>query len=220
MLKLYGFNVSNYVNMIHFALLEKGAEYEFVTHYPAQDEAALALNPVGKVPVLETEHGLLTETAAILEYIDEVLPGPSLFPGDAFQRARVRQLMHMIELYVELPARRCYPEAYFGGRVSEETKQEAREAMEKGVRALARATNFTPYTAGDSLSAADAMLLYSMDLAAGVARKLFEVDLLAHAPGCSELLQRLNERDSARRVAEQRTAGMEAYRKYIMSRAS
>src|SRR5699024_1854533 len=125
MLKLHGFCASNYVNMVKFALLEKGADFQFITRYPDQKSGTLAISPMGKMPALETEHGMLAETQVILEYNDQVAGGPALLPDDQFQRARVRQLMHMIELYVELPARSCYPEAFFGGQVSDETKERA-----------------------------------------------------------------------------------------------
>lgn len=214
MLKLHGFNASNYVNMVLFSLLEKGVDFEFVTHYPTQEPDFLAINPIGKVPVLETEHGFLCETQVILEYIDQVAGGPALFPSEPFARAQVKQLMHMIELYLELPARRCYGEAFFGGKVSDDTKAEVREALLKGVRALAGKTSFAPYLFGDDLTAADAMLLYSADLAGTVAATLFDLDLLAEAPGAAGLIERLNQRDSAKQVARDREASMEKFLKY------
>ncbi|ASK36617.1 glutathione S-transferase [Alcanivorax sp. N3-2A] len=214
MLKLHGFGASNYVNMVKLALLEKGTEFEFVVDYPTQEEDFLAINPIGKVPVLETEHGFLSETAMILEYIDRVSDGPALFPSEPFANAHLKQIMHMIELYIELPARRCYAEVFFGGSVSDETKEQVKAALIKGSRALARITDFSPYVAGDSFSAADAMFLYSFDLASAVARKLFDLDLRAEAPGAADLIDRLNQRDTAKQVAAERDAAMEKFLKY------
>tara|TARA_Y100001963_G_C6699924_1_gene408938 strand:+ start:337 stop:996 length:660 start_codon:yes stop_codon:yes gene_type:complete len=214
MLKLHGFNASNYVNIVKFALAEKQADYEFIDQFPGQDNNTLQISPMGKMPVLETEHGFLAETQVILEYIEEDAGGPALFPKDVYQRARVRQLMHMIEIYIELPARRCYPEMFFGGLVSEETKEQVREALPKGARALARVADFHPWLAGEQLTAADAFFLYSFDLASLLARKMFSIDLATEAPGSAELLKRLNERDSARKVAADRDAAMEKFLKY------
>lgn len=215
MLKLHGFCASNYVNMVKFALLEKGADFQFITQYPDQQTDTLAISPMGKMPVLETEHGMLTETQVILEYIDQVADGPALFPADPFQRARVRQLMHMIELYVELPARNCYPEAFFGGQVSDEIKERARDELSKGARALARVATFSPYLAGETLSAADALFLYSFDLAANTASKLFDLDLFKEAPGSMELHGRLSERPSAKQIAADRDASMADFFAYV-----
>ena len=116
MIKLYGFPLSNYFNMVKMALLEKGIDYEFVELQTSQDESMLARSPMGKVPFIETEAGFLSETSVILEYLDETGGGASLLPEEPMARARVRVLMKQLELYIELPARTCFPEAFFGGR--------------------------------------------------------------------------------------------------------
>jgi maleylpyruvate isomerase len=48
------------------------------------------LNPQALVPTLETEAGALTQSLAIIEYLEETHPGPALLPSDPFQRAKVR----------------------------------------------------------------------------------------------------------------------------------
>lgn len=214
MLTLHGFNASNYVNMVKFALLEKSLAFEQTTLYPSQEDAVLALSPMGKVPVLETDGVFLAETNVILEYLDETAKGAPLYPADALQKATVKQLAKHIELYLELPARRCYPEVFFGGQVSDETKEQTREALLKGMRGLARKAHWQPFLAGDQLTAADVFFLYSADLAKAVAGKLFGIDLLAEAPGSADLLARLNQRDSAKTVAAERDAAMEKFLKY------
>ena len=47
MLTLHGFDASNYVNMVKFALLEKGIPFEQATLYPAQEEPVLAVSGLG-----------------------------------------------------------------------------------------------------------------------------------------------------------------------------
>ena len=98
--------------------------------------------------------------------------------------------------------------------MSDETKEQTREALLKGIRALARKARWQPFLAGDRLTAADVFFLYSADLAKAVAGKLFGIDLLAEAPGSAELLARLNERDSAKSVAAERDLAMEKFLKY------
>lgn len=55
----------------------------------------LALNPKGRVPVLITPEGPLTETGAILEYLGETAL-PKLVPADPLQRARMREVMYYL----------------------------------------------------------------------------------------------------------------------------
>ena len=57
MLKLYGFSVSNYYNMVKLALLEKGLPFEEVPFYAGTSPEALAISPRGKVPVLRRRAG-------------------------------------------------------------------------------------------------------------------------------------------------------------------
>ncbi|MDX1724563.1 MAG: glutathione S-transferase, partial [Pseudomonas sp.] len=65
--------------------------------------------------------------------------------------------------------------------------------------------------AGDSFSLADIYFLYSIDLACGVAKKLFAIDLLADFPEAHELLVLLNQNPHVKRVAADKEAGMAAF---------
>jgi glutathione S-transferase len=58
-----------------------------------------ALNPRHKVPVIAGDGFTLYESAAIVEYLDELKPQPSLFPGDARQRALVRRMVSEADHY-------------------------------------------------------------------------------------------------------------------------
>src|SRR5690554_7676372 len=62
MLRLHGFAVSNYFNMVKLALLEKGIPFEINTVRGNQSPEFLAISPRGKVPCLETEQGFINET--------------------------------------------------------------------------------------------------------------------------------------------------------------
>jgi glutathione S-transferase len=201
MIKLYGFTLSNYFNMVKMALLEKGLEFEFVETQASQDQSYLAKSPMGKVPCIETDQGFLSETSVILEYLDEVGSGPALMPGDPYERAKVRELMKEMELYIELPARTCFPEAFFGGTVSDETKDKARENLVKGIECLKRNGSFSPYVAGDALTNADIMFHYSVGLASACAKRALGMNLLEDFPQAKALSELLNSRESSKQVA-------------------
>ena len=211
MLKLHGFAVSNYFNMVRRALEAKGVEYEVVTRFPSQDADWLALSPLGKVPCLETAHGSLSETVVILEYLDDAYPAVPLIPGDAFGKAQIRQVMQAIKLYVELPARRLYPGVFFGGQNAQLTIDEVKPVLERAVRALNALCSFDPYLMGEQVTAADFMLQYSLDLAAAVAKKVYDWDIMADIPGSAELMQRLNSDPVSQRFNEEKQAQMAAF---------
>lgn len=201
MLKLYGFPISNYFNMVKIVLLEKGVEFEFVHTMPSQEDDYLAKSPMGKVPCLETDRGCLSEASVIFDYLEDTEAGPSFYPKDPYDRAKVKELIKELELYVELPARTCFQEAFFGGKVSDEVKEKALEAINKGLACIKRNAKFSPYIAGSELTYADFFFMYSINLAAAVGKRIFDKDFLADMPQAQTLLATLNERETAIRVA-------------------
>jgi glutathione S-transferase len=211
MLKLHGFAVSNYFNMVHLALLEKGVEFEVVTAYPDGSPEFLAHSPRGKVPFLQTEHGYINETSVILDYLEESQGGRALLPADPFARAQVRALMKEIELYIELPARLCFAEAFFGGTVPDAIKAKAEAELRAGFATLKRHAKFAPYVAGDSFTLADILFLYSVSLAAQVAQKLFQFDPLEDIPQARALLQQLALNPHVQKIAAERERAMPAF---------
>ena len=78
------------------ALNLKGVEYQQVSHHLARGEQRggdyLALNPQGFVPALETGGEVLTQSMAIIEYLDETIPDPPLLPREPRARAQVRAM--------------------------------------------------------------------------------------------------------------------------------
>ncbi|MCR8825506.1 maleylacetoacetate isomerase [Pseudosulfitobacter koreensis] len=103
-LVLHNYFRSSTSTRVRAALNLKGLEYENVSHALLKDEHRsaehLALNPQGLVPTLVTDHGPLPQSLAIIEWLDEVHPQPPLLPADAWGRARVRSLAHIIALDV------------------------------------------------------------------------------------------------------------------------
>lgn len=219
MFKLYGFAVSNYFNMVKLALLEKGLPFEVVTLHGNQSDEFLSISPRGKVPVLGVEQGHINETSAILEYLEERGEGRPLLPRDTYARGQVRALMKEIELYIELPARLGYPQAFFGMEVPEALKTRCQSELLSGIETLKRHGRFTPYVAGDEFSLADIYFLYSVDLACVVARKLFGLDLLADFLVARDLLALLDKNPHVRAIAADKDADMPGFLALVQARA-
>jgi glutathione S-transferase len=197
--------------MVELALLEKGLPFEYVLTFPDQTPGFLAKSPRGKVPALDTPSGFISETNVILEYLEDSGEGKSLLPADPYARATVRALMKEIELYIELPARTCFQEAFFGSPVSDAIKSKAREDLRAGFATLKRHGAFAPYVAGDAFTLADIIFVYSVDLGAAVARQLFGLDMFGDFPAAGALLQRLGERPHVQAIAARRDAAMPGF---------
>lgn len=102
-LTLYGWDQSTYTRSVMLALLEKGLDYTLVAVRPF-DAAGLPpgyleMQPFGKIPVLEDGGFRLYETAAILRYLDEAFAGPALQPAEVRARARMQQIIGILDSY-------------------------------------------------------------------------------------------------------------------------
>jgi glutathione S-transferase len=205
MLRLYGFASSNYHNIVKLVLLEKGLPFEEITTYPPADDAYRSKNPTGKYPCLETEDGsLLGESKVILNYLEEAHPEVPLLPADPLSRARVRELMEIVDLYLELPARRLYPQALFDGKVSDEVKDSVRSELDRGVAGLRERARFDPYIAGRELTLADFGAAIHLPLISITTRAIYGEDLLAALPAVKRHREMMGERESLKRVKADR----------------
>ncbi len=199
-MRLHGAALSNYASMVRHAILMKGIACEFVDTRPSQEPDYLLKSPMGKVPMLETEHGFLSETDAILDYLDEAFPGPRLFPQDPFARAKVRQIMKVQELYVETPAHNIIG-VLFNRDVPQHVKDANRPAAEKGLAALARIARFKPWIAGSEVTAADIFAYYSFALGNKSTQLVYQWDMLQAVPGLADWYARFGALEVTRRVA-------------------
>lgn len=97
-LTLYNYWRSSASYRVRLALHLKQQVYDYVPIHLLKDgglqfsDQYKALNPQSRVPALQTGDHVLTQSMAIIEWLDETFPQPPLLPGDAFERARVRSL--------------------------------------------------------------------------------------------------------------------------------
>lgn len=205
MLTLCGFAISNYYNKIKLALLEKEIPFQEESVFPSQDEAVLLRSPLGKIPFIETEQGSLSESQAILEYLEEAYPEKPLYPADPFARAKMRELIFHIELNLELQARRLYGEAFFNTPVSAEVKDEVKSRVEKALVGLRRLAKFSPYILGSDFTAADVLASVHFGMVSTVTGLIYGEDLVAkHIPQITDYLALLSNRPTVQKVAADR----------------
>ena len=211
MIVLCGFSVSNYYNKVKMALLEKGVPFtEEVVKTGRTDEAMLSASPLGKIPYIRTEHGTLCESQAILEYLEACHPEPPLLPADPWQAAKVRELVAFVDLHLELVVRDLYPQAFFGGSVSEGTSKRVRTKLEKNIAGFKRLARFAPYVGGPDFTMADCAAWVSLPLVGMATRIVYGEDLLAGAGvDWKAYAKVVGERPSAQKVTADRKADQE-----------
>ena len=204
---VYGPAYSTYARTARLALEEKGTPYELVEvdmiggkhHAPEH----LARNPFGPVPAFGHDGLMLYETDAIIRYVDEVAPGPSLVPGDARGRARMSQLIGINNSYgypsiiLKLFWQRAIV-PMMGGQGDEQIVQDSLPRVALCLAEAERIMGGNPWMAGSEVSLAD--LMWAPVIAYMTTTPESEA-LMAKRPGLARWWQAMSARPSMVKTA-------------------
>jgi maleylacetoacetate isomerase len=125
----------------------------------SESEAHLQRSPLGFVPVLQTPHGYLSESMAILDYLESVHPSPSLYPHDPWLRAKAIELTEIIVSDTQ-PLQNLNPQELHSSD-PEKKKAWAKYWIERGLRAYETQVTATHgrFSVGDQVTVADLVLI-------------------------------------------------------------
>jgi len=208
MITLHGFAASNYYNLVKHVLLYKELPFKENLIYGSSD-ALMTINPAGKVPVITTVEGVnLSESSVICDFIEETYSANPLYPENATERAVVRQMMKVAELYFELPSRRLIPYVFSGATVPESLKTEIRQVLNRGIAALSRLSQFSPWIAGEQFTMADIYVYYVNTIVSAFGSSQLEWDILAEVPGMKEWNEAMSQSSITQKVEADRKANM------------
>lgn len=177
-MKLYAFPIAPNPTRVRLYLAEKAAggapiPLEEVTVNLREGEQNRPehrqRNPSGRLPVLELDDGsYLTESLAIIEYLEELHPDPALIGRDARERAVVRELERIAELGVLIPVARIVhaTNSPLGLPASPELARHFREMLPSALARLdERLADGRPFLAGERPSIADCTLQAGLQFA-------------------------------------------------------
>lgn len=171
-MKLYTFFRSSAAFRVRIALNLKGLPYESIPKALAREEHRapdyLALNPQGLVPALATDGVVLSQSLAIIEYLNERHPTPPLLPSDPIDRARVRSMALVIACEIH-PLNNLRALNYLRGELGQGDdgvntwyRHWVSEGF-KGLEVMAREYSASGrYCFGDAVSIADILLVPQM----------------------------------------------------------
>ena len=142
----------------------------------------------------------------IIDYLDELGEGPSFYPEDPYEKAKVREIMKYLELYIELPARGVYGLLLHDEPVPKSKKEEIRILLEQGFEAIVQIAHFNPFIAGKEITYADFFAQFSLSTATWVTKRVYGWDAFNTVPGVRELIERVGQRETTRRVMADRKA--------------
>jgi maleylpyruvate isomerase len=99
-MRLHGYFRSSASYRVRIALNLKGLNAEHLPHHlrkgEQRDPAYLAINPQGLVPTLQDQSAIITQSLAIIEWLEEIHPEPPLLPKDPLRRAHVRAFAQVL----------------------------------------------------------------------------------------------------------------------------
>ncbi len=200
-MKLYDFRHAPNPRKLRTYLAEKGIAMEQVKVNIVKGEARtpgfLARNPMAALPVLELDDGShLTESLAIIEYLEELYPEPPMFGRTPLERARTREAERFIETAIFNPIVRIalHESPAFAGR--EQIAAVAageRAALQLPLRLLGeRLAAGGPFVCGERVSLADCTLWAAFAFAG-----FTQIDVTAPPPAVADWLAMFGERPSA-----------------------
>ncbi|MEN9538646.1 MAG: hypothetical protein RLZZ126_881 [Pseudomonadota bacterium] len=209
MITLCGFPISNYYNKVKMALLEKGIPFtEETVMTKSTDPAVLAVSPLAKVPFIKISQGGLSESQAIMDYLEAAHPASPLLPADPFARAKVVELSTYLDWHIEIVGRELYGSAYFGGEpLSDKRKAAIKAQLEKNIGALRRLVKFSPFIAGDQITQADCSAFCALPTVGNASKIIYGEDIfVANGLDYKPYMKMLGERPSVQKVLADRKA--------------
>jgi glutathione S-transferase len=194
-MKLYTSPISPFGCRVTMAARAKGIAIENAP-LPAgglKSPEYLKINPVGKIPVLITDNGkVIAESEAILHYLEQIHPKPSILPANPEDRAHGNVLIRMMDTYVSLIVIRMFPHIDPKTR-DEKTVEQEFARWNDGLGVVAHFMATSPASAEAGLSMADCVLATGLHLSSFIAKRMGLYEQLAKPPVLESYYARINQ---------------------------
>lgn len=170
---VHGIPGSPFLRSVEIVLKEKGADYRLQAIAPGESKTPEYLerhHPFGRIPAFEHDGFKLYETQAIIRYLDEIFPNPPLTPGNPERRARMNQIIGIIEWYffpkaaAPIAFQRIIGPVLLGLPTDEAPIADAMPMAQTCFAEFERLLGDKPYLTGDTPTLADFMLAAQLDL--------------------------------------------------------
>lgn len=216
-LKLYSGDLSPYSAKVRMQIYAMGIEDDITLEMP---EAFLVgrfrdTSPLGRIPVLETPHGLIPESEVIAEYLDETWPDRALLGTTPMQRADIRLLSRLADIYlmnnIFLSLGQMDPKTRSVAVVDLLVGQVRRGlgALEQHLTRQHQGNN-GQFAVGDQLSRADCTLVPALWMCSGTVPRLGADNPLPAHPTVAAYWERIQSHPCAARVINEMNRGLKA----------
>jgi len=177
MIKLLYSDGSNCSQRVRWALNFKSVPYEVILYDSLSPDELIKISPLRKAPALIANDQSFAESVAILEYLEEAYPKPSLLPLEKINRAKVRETVEIINAWIHPIQCSSVPRFFLPELTDQDVKNYRRRWLEKTLPVLHDNLLFkeSPFAIGHAFSWADLTLIpiYMKALILGAAKTNF-----------------------------------------------
>jgi len=195
--------------------VHKGIDFKEEIVFPNQEADFLKRTPLGKVPFIEVDGQFISESNAIIEYLEQIHPAKSLFPDGPVDAAICRQINTIIDMYFDAQARRVFSSAFFGAPKNEELIDEVSQNLQKVAKAFQQMISFKPFINSDKITISDFATITTLPLCSACMTILGRDDPLANIDGLSEYYQMMYALPDVKAIESARKEAVEAMMKRI-----
>jgi glutathione S-transferase len=215
-MKLYSFDLSPYAARARISIYAKKLPIEIVAPPAGGIKSAeyLALNPMGRVPVLVLDDGVsIPESETIVEYLEDAFPEPALRPHGAEGMAKVRLISRVAEIYVQAPLFALFAQLDPKGGRDEAAVTAGIAKLSEGMTALERLMPQGDYAAGDKFTTADCQVTPVCFFLNVVLSGLDRLDVMSDHPRLSAYITSSKKDPVLAKVLGEMAEGLKAFRR-------
>ena len=209
-MKLFTGDLSPYSAKIRMQLYAMGIDDIDVECPPAFFMGKLAeISPIGRIPVLETDEGIIPESEVIAEYLDDLYPERALLGASPYQRAQVRLVSRIADIYLLNNIFMALGQLDPKTRVDEIVTLLMGQ-MRRGMTALERHIGDGDFAVGDELTRADCTLVPALFLCESTVPRLGADNPIASTEKVAAYWTKIQKQDHAAKVLDEMKKGLQA----------
>lgn len=210
-MKLYTGDLSPYSAKVRMQIYAMGVEDDFEFTLPTKflQGRMNEVSPIGRIPVLETDHGLIPESEVIAEYIDELYPEKALLGNTPAERAEVRLVTRIADIYLM-------------NNIFMSLRQIPRETRNDGIRdllmgqvvrgmgALEQHIGDGEFAVGDQLTRADCTLVPALWMCQNTVPMLDVDNPILATTKVAAYWEKIQQHELTKRILDEMNRGMKA----------
>lgn len=166
------------------------------------------VSPIGRIPVLEHEGEIIPESEVIAEYLDELYPGKALLGSTPGERAKVRLLSRIADIYLMNNIFMALPQLPRKTR-NDDIRDLFMKQVNRGMGALDKHLSDGPYAAGDTLTRADCTLVPALWMCQNTVPRFDVENPILGTEHVEPYWQRIQQHEVAARVLAEMDKGMQ-----------